>query len=64
MLLAWVKGTFNGEEGLGQKSFVQTVMHRIIGYILLRVSDIFLSNSKFGILGNLPNLNASQWKTH
>ena len=36
ILLAWIKGTFNGEEGLGKKSSVQSIMHRIIGYIRFR----------------------------
>ena len=34
--LAWIKGTFNGEKGLGHKSSVQSIMHRIIGYIRYR----------------------------
>ena len=67
MFLAWIKGTFNDEEGLGQKSSVQSIMHhsimhRIIGYI--RVSAILLSNWKFEILLNLPNWNTFQWKIH
>ena len=40
MLSAWIKGTFNGEEGLGQESSVQSIMYLIIGYISLRVSGI------------------------
>ena len=64
MFLAWIKGTFNDEEGLGQKSSVQSVMHRIIEYIRLRVPGILLSNWKFGILPSLPNWNISQWKIY
>ena len=64
MLLAWIKGIFNGEEGLGEKCSVQSVMHRIIRYIRLRVSGILLSNRKFRILLNLPNWNTSRWKIH
>ena len=60
MLLALIKGTFNGEEGLELKSSAQSIMHRIIGYIRLRVSGILLSNWKSGILPNLPNWNNSQ----
>ena len=40
MLLALIKGTFNGEEGLRQKSSVQSIMHRVIGCIRLGVSGI------------------------
>ena len=36
MLLAWIKGTFNGEEGLGHKSSLKSIMYRIIGYIRFR----------------------------
>ena len=50
MLLAWIKGTCNGEEGLGQKSSIQSIMHRIIGYIRLRMSGI----AKFPKLEYLP----------
>ena len=50
MLLAWIKGTFNSEEGHRQKSSVKSIMHRIIGYYGLSVSGILLSNCKFGIL--------------
>ena len=34
--IAWIKGTFNGEEGLGQKSSIQSIMHHIIGNIHFR----------------------------
>ena len=60
MLLARIKGTFNGEEGHRQKSSVQSIMHRIIGYYRLSVSGTLLSNWKFGMLLNLPNWNTSQ----
>ena len=50
MLLAWIKGNFNGEEGHRQKSPEQSIVHRIIGYYGLSVSSILLSNCKFGIL--------------
>ena len=51
MLLNWIKGTFNGEEGHRQKSSVQSIMHRIIGYYrLISVSGILLSNWKFEML--------------
>ena len=46
MLLARIKGTFNGEEGHRQKSSVQSIMHRIIGDYRLSVSGILLSNWK------------------
>ena len=62
MLLAWIKGTFNSEEGFWQESSVQSVMHRIIGYT--RVSSILYSNWKFEILLNLPNWNTYQWKIY
>ena len=64
MLLARIKGTFNGEEGHRQKSSVQSIMHRIIGYYRLSVSGILLSDLKFGILLKLPNWNSLQWKIH
>ena len=44
MLLDWIKGTFNGEEGHRQKSSVQS------NYRLISVSGILLSNWKFEIL--------------
>ena len=50
MLLAGIKGTFNGEEGHRQKSSVQSIIYRITGYYRLSVSDILLSNLTFGIL--------------
>ena len=59
ILLPWIKGNFNDEKGLGQKSPVQSIMHDIVGYIRLRVSGILLSNWKIGILLNLPNRNTS-----
>ena len=65
MLLDWIKGTFNGEEGHRQKSSVQSIMHRIIGYYrLASVSGILLSNWKFENIANLPNWNTSPWKIH
>ena len=42
MLLAGIKGIFNGEERLGQKSSVQSIMHHIIGYIRFRHTFIWL----------------------
>ena len=60
MLLARIKGTFNGEESHRQKSSIQSIMYRIIGYFHLSVSGIFLSIWKFGILLNLSNWNTSQ----
>ena len=50
MLLAWIKGTFNGEESHRQKSSVQSIIYRITGYYRLSVSDMLLSNLTFGIL--------------
>ena len=44
MLLDWIKGTFNGEEGHRLKSSVQS------NYRLISVSGILLSNWKFEIL--------------
>ena len=44
MLLAWINGTFNIEEGLGQNSTVQSIMHHITEYINFRVSGIVLCN--------------------
>ena len=60
MLLARIKGTFNDEEGHRQKSSVQSIMHRTIGYYRLSVSGILLSDLKFGILLKLPNWNSLQ----
>ena len=57
MLLARIKGTFDGEEDHRQKRSAQSIMHCIIGYYCLSVSGIPLSNWKFGILLNLPNWN-------
>ena len=56
MLLAGIKGIFNGEERLGQKNSVQSIMHHIIGYIRFRHT---LSNWKFRIWINFPNWNIS-----
>ena len=50
MLLDWIKGTINGEEGHKQTSSVQSIIHRIIGYYRFSVSSILLFNWKFGIL--------------
>ena len=51
MLLAWIKNeTFNAQEGYRQKSSVQSIVHRIIGYYRLSVSEILLSICKSGIL--------------
>ena len=53
VLLAWIKGTFNGEEGLGQKSSVQSIMHRLIGYIRFWYTFIYfeiLNMAKFAKL--------------
>ena len=50
ILLAGIKGTFNGKEGHRQKSSVKSIMHGIIGYYRLSMSGILLSNWKFGIL--------------
>ena len=44
MLLDWIKGTFNGEEGHRLKSSVQS------NYRLISVSGILLSNWKFEML--------------
>ena len=64
ILLARIKGTLTVEKGHRQKSSVQSIMHRIIGYYRLSVSGTPLSNWKFGILLNLPNWNTSQGKIH
>ena len=60
MLLAGTKGTFNDEEGLAQKSSVQSIMHCIVGYIRLWVSGIYLCYWKLGTLLDLLNWNTSQ----